>query len=150
MASDSSVSDYDSLGKIGPEEERARAVTLRRRERSRHTSVPHGMIGAAVFGKQKMILAEVLSTERDYVRDVQSVILGYQMKIKHLLTNHERDVLFGNINALHALHCEFLAKLEDCIEIAPAFVGTWPRRLSLCVAFGPATPRFPDAFTFRG
>jgi len=59
----------------------------------------------------------MLSTERDYVRDLQSIILGYQHKIRHLLTDGERSVIFGNINDIHALHCELLAGLEDCIEV---------------------------------
>eukprot|EP00045_Choanoeca_perplexa_P015588 m.197968 g.197968 ORF g.197968 m.197968 type:complete len:1636 (-) comp17033_c0_seq4:73-4980(-) len=74
-------------------------------------------------GKRLHIVNEMVKTEEDYVRDLDSIIQGYLLKFKDTLSTEDVEVIFGNIQDLHQLHCDFLDKLQMYTTTKPLLLG---------------------------
>ncbi|XP_061595511.1 proto-oncogene DBL isoform X1 [Cololabis saira] len=77
------------------------------------------------------IMKELIATERIYVDELLSVLLGYRAEMEdpsmsHLLPpalSSQKDVLFGNMPEIYQFHSRiFLQDLQSCLE-APERVG---------------------------
>nr|XP_043895416.1 proto-oncogene DBL isoform X2 [Solea senegalensis] len=80
---------------------------------------------------KRHVMRELIDTERIYVEELLSVLLGYRAEMDNpplsgLLTpilRSKRDVLFGNMPEIYNFHSRvFLQDLEGCLE-APEGVG---------------------------
>ncbi|XP_054551508.1 proto-oncogene DBL isoform X2 [Talpa occidentalis] len=77
------------------------------------------------------VLNELVQTERVYVRELFTVLLGYRMEMDNPemfdlmppLLRNKKDILFGNMAEIYEFHNNiFMNSLESCIE-APEKVG---------------------------
>ncbi|XP_016894997.1 proto-oncogene DBL [Cynoglossus semilaevis] len=82
---------------------------------------------------KRHVMRELIETERIYVEELLSVLLGYRAEMDNpelsgLLTpilHSKRDVLFGNLPEIYNFHSRiFLQDLEGCLE-APEGVGAY-------------------------
>uniref|UniRef100_A0A8C8WZV1 MCF.2 cell line derived transforming sequence n=1 Tax=Panthera leo TaxID=9689 RepID=A0A8C8WZV1_PANLE len=80
---------------------------------------------------QNHVLNELIQTERVYVRELFTVLLGYRAEMDNPemfdlmppLLRNKKDVLFGNMAEIYEFHNDiFLSSLENCID-APERVG---------------------------
>uniref|UniRef100_A0A6I8MYV1 MCF.2 cell line derived transforming sequence-like 2 n=1 Tax=Ornithorhynchus anatinus TaxID=9258 RepID=A0A6I8MYV1_ORNAN len=71
------------------------------------------------------IIHELIETERVYVEELQSIIMGYAAEMDNPELNHlipaplqnKKEILFGNLREIHEFHDRiFLKELENCIE----------------------------------
>lgn len=92
------------------------------------------------------VLAELAETEQVYLKDLSAIIHGYQRQLQvcgpcsvssslsvdlHLgtgrkqdcLTEDELDMIFGNMEELHAFHSDLCAKIKDCVKRCPQMIG---------------------------
>uniref|UniRef100_A0A3P8UQ71 MCF.2 cell line derived transforming sequence-like 2 n=1 Tax=Cynoglossus semilaevis TaxID=244447 RepID=A0A3P8UQ71_CYNSE len=83
---------------------------------------------------RRLIMTELIETERLYVEELQSIIEGYiaefdNSELSHLTPpslDNKREVLFGNLPEIYDFHnrcVTFLRELENCME-KPEMVGT--------------------------
>uniref|UniRef100_A0A7N6AZL6 non-specific serine/threonine protein kinase n=1 Tax=Anabas testudineus TaxID=64144 RepID=A0A7N6AZL6_ANATE len=81
--------------------------------------------------RRHYILLELVETERDYVRDLGSVVEGYMSRMKEEGVPDDMKgkdkIVFGNIHQIYDWHKDFfLGELEKCLEdpdrLAPLFV----------------------------
>ncbi|XP_054710117.1 uncharacterized protein LOC129219838 [Uloborus diversus] len=75
----------------------------------------------------KLVMMEMIQTERDYVKSLGYIIENYVPLLQNSNINQtlrsQRNVLFGNIEKIYEFHnCYFLEELEQC-ESAPHSVG---------------------------
>ncbi|XP_021008672.1 proto-oncogene DBL isoform X2 [Mus caroli] len=77
------------------------------------------------------VLNELIQTERAYVRELFTVLLGYRSEMDNPqmfdlmppLLRNKKDVLFGNMAEIYEFHNNiFMSRLEDCSD-APERVG---------------------------
>ncbi|XP_070319387.1 proto-oncogene DBL isoform X2 [Odocoileus virginianus] len=77
------------------------------------------------------VLNELIQTERAYVRELFTVLLGYRAEMDNPemfvlmppLLRSKRDVLFGNMAEIYEFHNNiFMSSLENCVD-APERVG---------------------------
>ncbi|XP_052026313.1 proto-oncogene DBL [Apodemus sylvaticus] len=77
------------------------------------------------------VLNELIQTERAYVRELFTVLLGYRSEMDNPqmfdlmppLLRNKKDVLFGNMAEIYEFHNNiFMSRLEDCFD-APERVG---------------------------
>ncbi|XP_075875709.1 guanine nucleotide exchange factor DBS isoform X8 [Nelusetta ayraudi] len=82
--------------------------------------------------RRRLIVTELIETERLYVEELQSIIEGYfaeldNSELSHLIPpslENKRDVLFGNLPEIYEFHNRtFLKELETCGD-KPELVGT--------------------------
>ncbi|XP_028609966.1 proto-oncogene DBL [Grammomys surdaster] len=80
---------------------------------------------------QNHVLNELIQTERAYVRELFTVLLGYRSEMDNPqmfdlmppLLRNKKDVLFGNMAEIYEFHNNiFMSRLEDCSD-APERVG---------------------------
>uniref|UniRef100_A0A8P0T265 MCF.2 cell line derived transforming sequence n=1 Tax=Canis lupus familiaris TaxID=9615 RepID=A0A8P0T265_CANLF len=80
---------------------------------------------------QNHVLNELIQTERVYVRELFTVLLGYRAEMDNPemfdlmppLLRNKKDILFGNMAEIYEFHNNiFLNSLEDCVD-APERVG---------------------------
>ncbi|XP_058568904.1 proto-oncogene DBL isoform X2 [Neofelis nebulosa] len=80
---------------------------------------------------QNHVLNELIQTERVYVRELFTVLLGYRAEMDNPemfdlmppLLRNKKDVLFGNMAEIYEFHNDiFLSSLENCVD-APERVG---------------------------
>ncbi|ELT93886.1 hypothetical protein CAPTEDRAFT_107186 [Capitella teleta] len=78
------------------------------------------------------VVAEIIHTERTYVKDLRDIIQGYLWKVVQdaedlQITKDDIKALFGNIEAICHFNREFLYLLEQCdwdpVAIAQCFVA---------------------------
>ncbi|KAM9695007.1 LOW QUALITY PROTEIN: pleckstrin homology domain-containing family G member 4B [Trichechus inunguis] len=107
----------------------------RPRSGSRRLSSVSGSIGPGVeaahicelIGRLHHIMAEMVSTEREYVRSLGYVIDNYFPEMERMDLPQDlrgkRGTIFGNLEKLHDFHCRhFLRELERCRH-CPLAVG---------------------------
>ncbi|XP_028913860.1 probable guanine nucleotide exchange factor MCF2L2 isoform X3 [Ornithorhynchus anatinus] len=75
--------------------------------------------------RRSHIIHELIETERVYVEELQSIIMGYAAEMDNPELNHlipaplqnKKEILFGNLREIHEFHDRiFLKELENCIE----------------------------------
>uniref|UniRef100_A0A9L0JEU6 MCF.2 cell line derived transforming sequence n=1 Tax=Equus asinus TaxID=9793 RepID=A0A9L0JEU6_EQUAS len=80
---------------------------------------------------QNHVLNELIQTERVYVRELFTVLLGYRAEMDNPdmfdlippLLRNKKDVLFGNMAEIYEFHNNiFMSSLENCVD-APERVG---------------------------
>uniref|UniRef100_A0A452QYE0 MCF.2 cell line derived transforming sequence n=1 Tax=Ursus americanus TaxID=9643 RepID=A0A452QYE0_URSAM len=80
---------------------------------------------------QNHVLNELIQTERVYVRELFTVLLGYRAEMDNPemfdlmppLLRNKKDILFGNMAEIYEFHNNiFLSSLENCVD-APERVG---------------------------
>ncbi|KAM8848830.1 proto-oncogene DBL isoform 1-T1 [Synchiropus picturatus] len=80
---------------------------------------------------KRHVMRELIDTERIYVEELLSVLLGYRAEMDNPalsgvlppILRNRRDVLFGNMPEIYNFHSRvFLQDLEGCLE-APEMVG---------------------------
>uniref|UniRef100_A0A8C9K521 MCF.2 cell line derived transforming sequence n=1 Tax=Panthera tigris altaica TaxID=74533 RepID=A0A8C9K521_PANTA len=80
---------------------------------------------------QNHVLNELIQTERVYVHELFTVLLGYRAEMDNPemfdlmppLLRNKKDVLFGNMAEIYEFHNDiFLSSLENCVD-APERVG---------------------------
>lgn len=81
-------------------------------------------------------MAEMISTEREYVRSVGYVIDSYfpEMERSDLPQDlrGKRNIIFGNLEKLYDFHCQhFLKELEHCTEFPLQVSHCFLRHVSL-------------------
>uniref|UniRef100_A0A4W5PRL2 Uncharacterized protein n=1 Tax=Hucho hucho TaxID=62062 RepID=A0A4W5PRL2_9TELE len=95
------------------------------------------------------VLLELVETERDYVRDLGSVVEGYVSKMKEDGVPDDMrgkdKIVFGNIHQIYDWHRDFfLGELEKCLEdpdrLAPLFVKQ-ERRLHMYIVYCQNKPK---------
>uniref|UniRef100_A0A4W5PUG5 Uncharacterized protein n=1 Tax=Hucho hucho TaxID=62062 RepID=A0A4W5PUG5_9TELE len=95
------------------------------------------------------VLLELVETERDYVRDLGSVVEGYISKMKEDGVPDDMrgkdKIVFGNIHQIYDWHRDFfLGELEKCLEdpdrLAPLFVKQ-ERRLHMYIVYCQNKPK---------
>ncbi|XP_062332033.1 proto-oncogene DBL isoform X1 [Osmerus eperlanus] len=81
--------------------------------------------------QKRRVMRELIETERVYVEELLSVLLGYRAEMDNPalsgllppLLHSKRDILFGNMPEIYNFHSRvFLQDLESCLE-APERVG---------------------------
>ncbi|XP_008336869.1 guanine nucleotide exchange factor DBS isoform X2 [Cynoglossus semilaevis] len=86
----------------------------------------------SLSNRRRLIMTELIETERLYVEELQSIIEGYiaefdNSELSHLTPpslDNKREVLFGNLPEIYDFHNRtFLRELENCME-KPEMVGT--------------------------
>jgi len=78
---------------------------------------------AELLKKSRLVMQELIDTERDYVNDIQCVIEGYynafddpEFNIPFNLRG-KKNIIFGNIEGIYRFHkTVFLKELENCLE----------------------------------
>ncbi|XP_071032229.1 triple functional domain protein-like isoform X1 [Oncorhynchus clarkii lewisi] len=99
--------------------------------------------------RRHYVLLELVETERDYVRDLGSVVEGYISKMKEDGVPDDMrgkdKIVFGNIHQIYDWHREFfLGELEKCLEdpdrLAPLFVKQ-ERRLHMYIVYCQNKPK---------
>nr|KAF6435977.1 MCF.2 cell line derived transforming sequence [Rousettus aegyptiacus] len=79
------------------------------------------------------VLNELIQTEKVYVRELFTVLLGYKAEMDNPdmfdlmppLLRNKKDILFGNMAEIYEFHSNlFMNSLENCIE--------YPERVGLC------------------
>ncbi|XP_056142955.1 triple functional domain protein [Lampris incognitus] len=99
--------------------------------------------------RRHYILLELVETERDYVRDLGSVVEGYMSRMKEEGVPDDMrgkdKIVFGNIHQIYDWHKDFfLAELEKCLEdperLAPLFVKQ-ERRLHMYIVYCQNKPK---------
>uniref|UniRef100_A0A3B5BJV3 non-specific serine/threonine protein kinase n=1 Tax=Stegastes partitus TaxID=144197 RepID=A0A3B5BJV3_9TELE len=95
------------------------------------------------------VLLELVETERDYVRDLGSVVEGYMSRMKEEGVPDDMrgkdKIVFGNIHQIYDWHKDFfLGELEKCLEdpdrLAPLFVKQ-ERRLHMYIVYCQNKPK---------
>eukprot|EP00053_Salpingoeca_punica_P008435 m.75740 g.75740 ORF g.75740 m.75740 type:complete len:661 (-) comp14605_c0_seq1:25-2007(-) len=69
------------------------------------------------------VINEIVQTEKDYVKDLKTVIDGYVLPMKahkELFTDDQIQIIFSNIQRIYELQVKFLADLEACTSPAPS------------------------------
>ncbi|TNN79748.1 Triple functional domain protein [Liparis tanakae] len=108
------------------------------------------------FKRRHYVLLELVETERDYVRDLGSVVEGYMSRMKEEGVPDDMrgkdKIVFGNIHQIYDWHKEyagslphlFLGELEKCLEdpdrLAPLFVKQ-ERRLHMYIVYCQNKPK---------
>lgn len=85
----------------------------------------------AMKQKRQNILSELLTTESNYVKDLESVLEHYRDKltVSNLPeTMHRAEIIFGNLDEIHAFHSTCLyPELERCganpASVAKTFIA---------------------------
>nr|XP_006811250.1 PREDICTED: guanine nucleotide exchange factor DBS-like [Saccoglossus kowalevskii] len=81
-----------------------------------------------LFSKRRHIMKELIDTERFYVKELLSIIEGYEYQMDNYELQHlipplligKRDVLFANLEDIHEFHRSiFLVDLENCRDTPP-------------------------------
>ncbi|KAM9512921.1 triple functional domain protein-like isoform 2-T2 [Salvelinus alpinus] len=99
--------------------------------------------------RRHYVLLELVETERDYVRDLGSVVEGYISKMKEDGVPDDMrgkdKIVFGNIHQIYDWHRDFfLGELEKCMEdpdrLAPLFVKQ-ERRLHMYIVYCQNKPK---------
>ncbi|XP_063058217.1 proto-oncogene DBL [Engraulis encrasicolus] len=81
--------------------------------------------------KRRHVIKELIDTERVYVEELLSVLLGYRAEMDNpnlstplpAVLKNKKDVLFGNMSEIYNFHSRiFLQDLESCLE-CPEKVG---------------------------
>ncbi|CAG12928.1 unnamed protein product [Tetraodon nigroviridis] len=95
------------------------------------------------------VLLELVETERDYVRDLGSVVEGYMCRMKEEGVPDDMrgkdKIVFGNIHQIYDWHKDFfLGELEKCLEnpdrLAPLFIKQ-ERRLHMYIVYCQNKPK---------
>jgi hypothetical protein len=68
---------------------------------------------------RSQVLAELLSTEQDYVRDL-NIIVNVFLKGEHHLEAHDVSALFGAIESLAPVNAQLLQGLQDIVQLPVA------------------------------
>eukprot|EP00041_Stephanoeca_diplocostata_P032789 m.1061289 g.1061289 ORF g.1061289 m.1061289 type:complete len:1415 (+) comp24211_c0_seq1:247-4491(+) len=76
-----------------------------------------------VVPKYHNILKELVHTERDYCKDLASIIDGYQKQLQGKLTERESEMIFGNISELQDFHNELSARVSAYVDMCPHMIG---------------------------
>uniref|UniRef100_G3THX8 MCF.2 cell line derived transforming sequence n=1 Tax=Loxodonta africana TaxID=9785 RepID=G3THX8_LOXAF len=101
-----------------------------REKRSCHQSSPLDNDNS-LDALKKHVLNELIQTERVYVRELFTVLLGYRAEMDNPemfdlmppLLRNKKDVLFGNMAEIYEFHNDiFMRSLENCLD-APERVG---------------------------
>ncbi|XP_037532331.1 triple functional domain protein [Nematolebias whitei] len=99
--------------------------------------------------KRHYVLLELVETERDYVRDLGSVVEGYMSRMKEEGVPDDMrgkdKIVFGNIHQIYEWHRDlFLGELEKCLEdpdrLAPLFIKQ-ERRLHMYIVYCQNKPK---------
>ncbi|XP_026150157.1 triple functional domain protein [Mastacembelus armatus] len=99
--------------------------------------------------RRHYVLLELVETERDYVRDLGSVVEGYMSRMKEEGVPDDMrgkdKIVFGNIHQIYDWHKDFfLGELEKCLEdpdrLAPLFVKQ-ERRLHMYIVYCQNKPK---------
>ncbi|XP_035019042.1 triple functional domain protein isoform X1 [Hippoglossus stenolepis] len=99
--------------------------------------------------RRHYVLLELVETERDYVRDLGSVVEGYMSRMKEEGVPDDMrgkdKIVFGNIHQIYDWHKEFfLGELERCLEdpdrLATLFVKQ-ERRLHMYIVYCQNKPK---------
>ncbi|XP_037837071.1 guanine nucleotide exchange factor DBS isoform X4 [Kryptolebias marmoratus] len=86
----------------------------------------------SLSNRRRLIMAELIESERIYVEELQSIMEGYfdelsNLELGHLMPSsleNKKDVLFGNLPDIYEFHNQtFLLELENCAE-KPELVGS--------------------------
>ncbi|XP_049693167.2 kalirin isoform X3 [Helicoverpa armigera] len=95
--------------------------------------------------RKEFIMAELLQTERAYVKDLETCITCYLREMRtdpaavpHALQGKE-EIIFGNIEEIHRFHERVFLRELDKYETMPEDVGhcfvTWAREFDMYVAY---------------
>ncbi|XP_046887928.1 triple functional domain protein [Hypomesus transpacificus] len=104
---------------------------------------------AGLLKRRHYVLLELVETERDYVRDLGSVVEGYISRMKEEGVPDDmrgkEKMVFGNIHQIYDWHKEFfLGELEKCLEdpdrLAVLFVKQ-ERRLHMYIVYCQNKPK---------
>ncbi|CAL8260845.1 unnamed protein product [Boreogadus saida] len=99
--------------------------------------------------RRHYVMLELVETERDYVRDLGSVVEGYMSRMKEEGVPDDMrgkdKIVFGNIHQIYDWHKDFfLAELEKCLEdperLASLFVKQ-ERRLHMYIVYCQNKPK---------
>nr|XP_023011436.1 triple functional domain protein isoform X5 [Maylandia zebra] len=99
--------------------------------------------------RRHYVLLELVETERDYVRDLGSVVEGYMSRMKEEGVPDDMKgkdkIVFGNIHQIYDWHKDFfLGELEKCLEdpdrLGPLFVKQ-ERRLHMYIVYCQNKPK---------
>eukprot|EP00795_Rhopilema_esculentum_P016729 gene16729-8182_t len=94
-----------------------------------HSSTDYEEEDQELVKKTKLVMQEIVETERDYVSDIECVIEGYYNAFDdpdfnipvHL--RGKKNIIFGNIEGIYRFHkTVFLKELEACLS-SPYLVG---------------------------
>ncbi|EDO32328.1 predicted protein, partial [Nematostella vectensis] len=93
------------------------------------SDVTDGVDTPEVIKKRSQIMAELVTTEKDYVRDLDHIVRGYLHEFERAAGKipielfDQRETIFGNIEEILEFHrCDFLEELNKCSE-TPKSVG---------------------------
>lgn len=94
--------------------------------------------------KVKMIIQEIVDTERRYVKGLSDLVRVYKEPMENKLaavSARDVDVIFSSIPGMHSLHAGFLGRLEKggskgVQSVAQAFVDYMPRMRDHYVRYG--------------
>ncbi|XP_068612798.1 triple functional domain protein [Brachionichthys hirsutus] len=101
------------------------------------------------FKRRHYVHLELVETERDYVRDLGSVVEGYMSRMKEEGVPDDMKgkykIVFGNIHQIYDWHKDFfLGELEKCLDdpdrLAPLFVKQ-ERRLHMYIVYCQNKPK---------
>jgi len=78
--------------------------------------------------KRLMVVEEMLLSEIDYVHDLAHTVQGFLVPLRNVLTqSQDIPVIFGNIELIHSVNTDLLAKLNNILyNETQGVVGTFP------------------------
>ncbi|XP_047524837.1 kalirin isoform X1 [Pieris napi] len=95
--------------------------------------------------RKEFIMAELLQTERAYVKDLETCITGYLREMRTdpasvpALLQGKEELIFGNIEEIHRFHERIFLRELDKYEAWPEDVGhcfvTWARQFDMYVSY---------------
>ncbi|XP_045510116.1 triple functional domain protein isoform X2 [Colias croceus] len=95
--------------------------------------------------RKEFIMAELLQTERAYVKDLETCITGYLREMRTdpasvpVALQGKEELIFGNIEEIHRFHERIFLRELDKYEAWPEDVGhcfvTWARQFDMYVSY---------------
>ncbi|XP_028815680.1 proto-oncogene DBL isoform X4 [Denticeps clupeoides] len=109
----------------------SRKIEVMHEYQENHNCVSCGVDGDTSDLQKRHIMKELIETERTYVEELLSILLGYREEMENPVVcnlpppdlQDKRDILFGNMPDIYNFHSRlFLQDLEGCLE-KPETVG---------------------------
>ena len=93
------------------------------------------------------VLKEILTTETDYVRDLRSLVAAREaLTADGLLSRQQAVQIFGNVEVLARLHCEFLTRLDQTAEELPPVEAVADALTALAPYFRPIYAEYCSSY----
>ena len=74
--------------------------------------------------RHKKVLTELARTEREYIADLETILVGYKEVMSSRHMGHKADLIFGNMDQLLLFHKQVLLHQMEAANDNPRSVAT--------------------------